>query len=857
MSKSTHYLLPLLLVFLSCQPTSTLPPDTMPAEPLRISWRVLTHLDALESFSSQLTLTNAGDEVLEPTGWALFFNFIRAIDPQSVPDAVRITRFNGDFYRLEPTDQFPSLAAGESIDIPFEASAWAIKKSDGPSGFYLVMDDDSIIPITDVAIGPFNSPEQTSRNASDVLPVPTPASRYDRNASLSLLPEGEFSPVTPSPISFEPDEGEATIDASTVIHYGEGLANEAGYLAEALTEVLTSTPSIRESGETGPDAITLQLGEVAQLDGRDAQYDEGYLLEISPETGITITGTSAHGVFYGIQTLRALVSPAAYSTPAIEVTLPAATIFDAPRFAYRGLHLDVARNFQTEETIERVLELMAFYKLNRLHFHLTDDEGWRLEIPGLPELTEVGGRRGHTLDESDRLYPTLGSGPYVDVHPGNGHYSREEFIELLQFADRRHIQVIPEIDVPGHARAAIVAMKARHARLTREGADNPGEYLLSDAEDTSEYLSVQMFNDNVIDVCRPSTYAFLEKVVQELVSMYREAGIPLSLVHSGGDEVPTGAWTASPSCDALGEDDLHTYFLTQLDDIFKKYDLRMGGWEEISLKKETRNGVTTRRPHPDFASRSFVPYVWDNVWGWGAEDLGYQLANAGYDVIFSNATNLYFDLAYDKDPEEPGYYWAGMVDTYQAFSFIPMDLFKNASIGLMGESLNRHTVYGASVRLSARGRQHVLGIQGQLWGENARSQEKMEYLLFPKLLGLAERAWSPRPAWASVEQDDERNRQLSVAWNEFANRLGQRELPRLDGFLGGVAYRVPPPGVKVEDGMVHTNVIFPGLAIRYSDSDTLTSTSPIYRTPLSQTLELAFGTFATNNRSSRPIRGSN
>ena len=822
----------------------------MPAAPISISWRVLSHLDSPDSFSSELTLTNASDATLATSGWTLYFNFIRLIDVDSAPGTVAIEHINGDFYRLEPSSSFPALAPGESIAIPFEASAWAIKVSDGPAGFYLVMDDESIVQVTDVTIGPFEGPEQTNRNASDVLPTVTPASRYDRNASLSMLNDDAYSAITPKPISFIRNTGHIVLDGSTRIHFDEGLEDEAGYLIESFGELLRTRPEASPSPEGGAGIIALRIGDVANLPA-GAQSDEGYRLDVSSENGILITGTTARGVFYGIQSLRSLVAPEAFIEPSDGITVPAVTVVDAPRFAYRGMHLDVSRNFQTQESVERLLEVMAFYKLNKFHFHLTDDEGWRLEIPGLPELTDIGSRRGHTLDESDRLYPMLGSGPDPDKLPGSGHYSREAFIEILKFAHRRHIEVIPEIDVPGHARAAIVAMKARHARLTGEGAPNADEYLLSDPDDASEYRSVQMWNDNVIDVCRESTYAFLDKVVAELVDMYIEAGVPLSTVHSGGDEVPQGAWTRSPSCDALGEDDLHAYFLTQLDDIFNKYDLRLAGWEEIALKKETNNGRTTRRPHPDFAARSFIPYVWDNVWGWGSEDLGYRLANAGYDVVFSNATNLYFDLSYEKDPEEPGFYWAGFVDTYQAFSFIPMDLYKNASIGLLGQPLDREAAYGNSARLTAQGRQHVLGIQGQLWGENARSREQMEYLIFPKLLGLAERAWSQDPAWASVENDVERGRQLAGAWNEFANRLGQRELPRLDGLAGGVAYRIPPPGISEENGMVSANIAFPGLTIRYSIEGEPTAESPVYTSPVPLSNGLTFKAFSSNGRNSR------
>ena len=748
------------------------------------------------------------------------------------------------------------MAAGEKLVLPFKANAWAIKHSDGPAGFYLVYQDQSIIPITQVDIGPFETAAQTSRMAGDRVPVPTPALIYAQNDGLSRLNGPSFSPITPAPISFEMGNGRIELTSDWGIDAVGGLEHEAVYALTMLGDVLKAASDMElTTGQSPrPGMITLRLGAVEEIANHTVHHAEAYRLDISLERGIVITGATPAGVFYGLQSLRSLIDPEAYQHSADLIVLPAVSMADAPRFAYRGMHLDVARNFQSKSSVERLLELMAFYKLNKFHFHLTDDEGWRLEIPDLPELTEVGARRGHTLDESDRLFPSLGSGPFPDEHPGSGYYTAEEFVDILRFAKERHIEVIPEIDVPGHARAAIVAMKARYRRLLQAGEEAPDALLLSDENDASVYQSVQMWNDNVIDVCLPSTYVFLEKVIDELVVLFRRADMPLRIVHTGGDEVPTGVWTASPACATLGEEDLHTYFLSRFHEILEKHNIRLGGWEEIALRKEQRNGVTTRFPHPAFADRSFIPYVWDNVWGWGSEHLGYELANAGYDVVFSNATNLYFDLAYDKHPEEPGYYWAGFVDTFDSFSFMPLDLYKNASEGLMGQPIDRTTTFGTRTRLSVRGREHVLGIQGQLWAENARSQEAMEYLVFPKLLGLAERAWSPQPAWARVENDEQRAQGLQSAWNEFANRLGQRELPRLDARFGGIGYRLPPPGLLVRDGEVLANVAFPGVEIRYSTSGIPTSESPVYTGPVPYDSALVFVTMDRNGRASRPVK---
>src|SRR5262249_33395425 len=174
------------------------------------------------------------------------------------------------------------------------------------------------------------------------------------------------------------------------------------------------------------------------------------------------------------------------------------------------------------------LDVMARYKLNVLHFHLTEDEGWRLPSPSLPELNSVGSRRGHTLDSSAFLPPHYGSGPEVDKPYGSGFYSRADYADILKYAAARHVEVIPEVEMPGHARAAIKAMEARFRALERAGdALGAKRFLLSDPDDRSSYTSAQGYHDNVMNPALPSTYAFIEQVVQDLVALHREAGVPL------------------------------------------------------------------------------------------------------------------------------------------------------------------------------------------------------------------------------------------------------------------------------------------------------------------------------------------
>ena len=485
----------------------------------------------------------------------------------------------------------------------------------------------------------------------------------------------------------------------------------------------------------------------------------------------------------------------------------------------------------------RVLDLLAMYKINTFHFHLTEDEGWRLEIPGLPELTEIGSQRGHSLDSKAHLPASHGSGADIGNLPGSGFYTRADYIEILKYATERHITVLTEIETPGHARAAIKAMNVRYNRLMAEGKKEEAEhYLLYDPNDQSSYSSNQYWNDNIIDVSLPSTYNFVEKVTDEIISMYKEAGAPLQSIHFGGDEVPAHVWEKSPAYLALkashpeiqNTGDLWYYFYGKVNQILKSKGLNLAGWEEMALRKTKLDGNAVYVPNPDFIPEHLQAEVWNNTLGDGNEDLAYRLANSGYKVVLSCVTNLYFDMANYKSFDEPGYYWGAFSDLDKPYSFIPYDYFKNTKVDRNGLPINRNIFIGKQ-RLTDYGKSNIIGLQSALWGETVKSPERMEYMLLPRLLGFAERAWAKDPDWA-LEQDTTKSQVMyQQAWSNFLNVLGKRELPRLDYINGGYNFRIPKPGVILQDGKYLVNDQYPGFTIRYTtngkDPDTK---SPVY-----------------------------
>lgn len=449
------------------------------------------------------------------------------------------------------------------------------------------------------------------------------------------------------------------LDGKVALVYPDEYAGEARLLKEKLS-------ALYGLEIVGQAPVTIALETLA--DKAKAVNDEYYDMVIGSDR-IKISAATPHGVFNGTQTLLAMLKD-----KKAPYRLDAMSVEDYPDLLYRGQMIDIARNFTTADNLKKLVDIFASYKMNVLHFHFADDEAWRLEIPGLEELTAVGSRRGHTTDESRCLYPCYDGGYDPDASTvGNGHYSREDFIGLLRYAAERHIRVIPEIESPGHARAAIVSMKARYNRYKDTDMEKAAEYLLSEPEDTSRYASVQYYTDNVINVAMPSAYRFMEKVIQELAAMYEEAGVPLTTVHLGGDEVARGVWLGSPKCRALMKEegmtkphDLAEYFITQMAGIMQRNGLKFSGWQEVALGH-------TEEAHRQLRTQAAGVYCWNTVPGY--DEVVYQIANNGYPVILCNVGNFYMDMAYNGHPDERGLDWGGYVD--EAISF---PCFLSASI---------------------------------------------------------------------------------------------------------------------------------------------------------------------------------
>ena len=814
-----------LLAFSSCAQKSSTTNETAATEaktkpstkPLTIS---LAIADNTGRSRLALTLTNTGSEPLPATGWKLFFN---AGAPATADETMaQVQPVNGDFFYIKPGPKFQAIAPGESATITMQ-DRHIRNITDFPIGFYLVFDKDPAqsFPVA-LTVNKGTSFDKTDQQLAEKI--------YDQNALIQTVPADKLTKIFPTPVSYQETGQPFVLTNQTAIVADEAFSAEANVLAGNLGTVLGTKSAIKNQAS----------GKNISLRKKAGIAPEGYELTINQD-GVVLSASTGTGVFYGIQSLQTLMPPTALSTKSGSVSLPGLVVTDAPRFPYRAFMMDVARNFQPKSEVLKVLDLLALYKFNTLHLHFSDDEGWRVEMPSLPELTAIGGKRAYSADQKESIVPSYGSGPSDSNTSGTGFYSRADFVDILKYARDRHIKVIPEVESPGHARAALKAMDARYERLMKAGNKAEAErYLLRDLGDKSTYKSVQNWNDNVIDVSLPSVYTFMERVADDLRAMYKEADAPLNTIHYGGDEVPKGVWQKSPSAQKLmaqnpalkTTEDLWEYYFGKLDQMLKSRNLYLSGWEEIGLKKGKSGWV----PNPKFADKNFHVNVWLNSPGSGSEDLAYRLANAGYKVILTPVTHLYIDMAYNTSSNEPGQYWGGYVDIDKPFYFIPFDYLRNFKDDKTGK------VYPSSViksrePLTAAGRANIVGIEAPLWAEKILSPEQFEYKLLPKLLSVAERTWAKDPAWA-VETNVAKSDELySRAFSEFVSTVAARELPRLDSYAGGFAYRIPTAGAKVVSGKLMANAQFPGMTIRYTtDGTEPTASSPIYTEPIPASL---------------------
>jgi len=456
------------------------------------------------------------------------------------------------------------------------------------------------------------------------------------------------------------------------------------------------------------DIIGKNIVQVNLVDQIEHFGQEGYELLINPDQ-ITVSAASPSGAFYGLQTLRQLFPPSLedQDTQNKEWHLPSVSVFDKPCFSWRGDMLDVSRHFLPIDFIKKNIDYLARYKMNIFHWHLTDDQGWRIEIKGYPKLTEVGAWR---VDRNDE--PWHGREPQKPDEKATygGFYSQEEIKEVVQYANDRFITIIPEIDMPGHSRSAI----ASYPEISCDG----GHYYVATGG---------IMEENTYCPGKETTFEFIEGILDEVLSLF-----PGPYFHVGGDECNKSAWEICSDCQSRmqseglkDEDELQSYFISRVEKIVNANGKKLIGWDEILEGGLAPNAT---------------------VMSWRGISGGIEAAKMGHDVIMSPTTYCYLDLKQgDPELEPPLGYSQSKLSTAYSFDPVPEELSEQEA-------------------------SHILGIQGNLWGESIQNEENANYMLFPRLLAIAEVGWTPK------EMRD---------WNDFIPRL-EYNLIRLENI--GIGY---------------------------------------------------------------------
>lgn len=490
--------------------------------------------------------------------------------------------------------------------------------------------------------------------------------------------------IIPQPVSVQVGNGQFTLSKKTVIAAkDEADRKSAEYLNEYLQQVYGFKLDIDR--QESKDYIRLTTRKFVQAPEKDA-YD----LKVTSD-GITIDGDSYAATFYGIQTLIQMLPATKPQTQSFSI--PFVAINDYPRFNYRGMHLDVGRHFFPASYVKRYIDLLALHKINYFHWHLTEDQGWRIEIKKYPELTSVGAYRNGTL---------------IGRHPGTGNdniryggfYTQDEVKDVVKYAADRHITVVPEIEMPGHSSAAIAAYPWLSCFPEKE--TDMGKFPSDESKKTTGKKVQETWGvfDDIFCAGKDSTFLFLQNVMDEVLTLF-----PSNYIHVGGDEAPKAHWQKCPRCQERikkeglkDEHELQNYFITRMEKYLNSKGRTLIGWDEILEGGLAPNAV---------------------VMSWRGEKGGIEAARQKHKVIMTPSKPVYFDHSQTKKEDSVVIGGYNSLDAVYAYEPIPKEL-------------------------NAQDARFVLGAQANVWTEYMKNTSKVEYMVFPRISALAEVLWTPR-----------------------------------------------------------------------------------------------------------------
>ncbi|WP_377298237.1 beta-N-acetylhexosaminidase [Rhizobium sp. SGZ-381] len=596
------------------------------------------------------TLVNLSDAPI--SGFTLAYTSLTRVKDQPACGNARFLRRNANFHQFAPLDGFV-LEPGAAWQFSVKG-LWrpARHRTDGAKSAYLTLADGTHV---DVAVDDLMLAGRHSEPAPRLLPEGKVTEPF---ALLPYPAEAQLQAGETFPVAFYPADGTSLDDQKAMQAVG------------ALYRRLFSVGH-------APFALgSVHEGRALKFVADTTLPKETYRLDFGSD--ITLTYGDAAGRAYGLTALAQLLhgarlEPQTFAFPA------SGFINDTPRYGWRGCHLDVSRQFYPVADITRLIDILAWLRLNVFHWHLTDDEAWRLEIKAYPTLTTLGVLRG----PDEPMLPQLGNG----AQPVGGFYTQEDVKAIVAHAASLHVEVVPEIDIPGHSTATLTALPD----------------LVDGQEAPDSYRSVQGYPNNALNPAIEETYVFLGKVLDEMVELF-----PSKLIHIGGDEVAANTWMASPLARKLMEKEgiegtfgLQSHFMKRIQGMLAERGRKLAGWDEVSHG----GGV-------DPAGTLLM--------AWQKPEVGIELAREGYDVVMTPGQAYYLDMVQATEWQEPGASWAGTVPPQHTYTY--------EAVGEFPEEL----------------KPRMRGVQACIWSEHFLNRDYFNHLVFPRLGAIAEAAWTPK-----------------------------------------------------------------------------------------------------------------
>ncbi|CAG5077543.1 Oidioi.mRNA.OKI2018_I69.PAR.g8749.t1.cds [Oikopleura dioica] len=762
------------------------------------------------AFEFRISITNTGTEELNlQPHWSIYFYHSDTIlrvnstdpiyEPFNIGQGLEVAHVDGQLWTITPViGEWAPLKIGEMIEINLKALGWVVSDSTIMPNWYIACVDyeecsaknlESTKVTADRGFT-FNRPDfvtefrgdkMTKRDVLDASTVPMAPDVWMMNNNLKVVEDGKSVekygvPILPVPSFIEtkpstlevqngkeqPRNGVPISSRKWIYDYQENLACPNPICKECLPQSGQGTGGtqckcqVLEERQIGEKCIPSSTTQCSTWLIRVGYLHGGDKWRLATSSDIVLDIATCEDIPETLSFITKLIDKVRETDDAMIFT---GTMSDAgPRFEHRGVFIDVARNFYQAGTISSLMNIMQRVNLNVLHLKLADNEGWRLEIPELPKLTELGASRCHDPAGHSCLMPQLGSGADVESH-GTGHFTVATFRGLLAEASRKGITIIPELGAPGHSKAAVRAMDERSGDSSKEG-----DFRLSDPDQVELSADSHGFYNNVMNPCINGTRNFLEVVTKSLWATMEDSSHKMKHIHIGGNQVNMEVIKSSPACQAImaerkinAEQILHEFFQWYVT-MTSNVGFQIHAWQDIFTYDDEKTGYKEVYPVDEWElanGTSITAYHHRSRWNTSETEVGHLLANAGYRTVLMPTTHLNFDAAQSPDPQMRGSMNdARFSDLVKVFSFRPLNFYENALYDFWGNRQNTPSCDNSIVRCTSLSEpDNIVGIHAGIWSQEILEGNHFYKQLFPRLFAFAQRAWA-EGSWEQERRTD-------------------------------------------------------------------------------------------------------